>query len=88
MLTVKPFGIRPGILIADSRKDLYVLRFDPPGNPELATGATMVSANLMFALGYWVPENYLVHFQPDQLKISLEGEVVTSAGTLRKLTSG
>ena len=87
MLTVKPFGIRPGILITDSRKHRYLLRFDTPGQPELATGATMVAANLMHALGYWVPENYIVYFHPDhQLVISPEGEVVTSAGTSRQLT--
>jgi hypothetical protein len=85
VLTVKPFGIRPGIFISDSRKQLYVLRFDPPGQPELATGVTMVAANLMYALGYWVPENYIVYFHPDQLRIAPEGEVFTSAGTPRKL---
>ena len=31
VLVVKPFGVNPGLLVADAKNDLYVLRFDPPG---------------------------------------------------------
>ena len=44
-LTVKGFGIRPGILIADSERQLYLLRFDPLGYLEMATGAEMYRPN-------------------------------------------
>ena len=66
-LTVKPHGVRPGILIADSDYQLYLLRFDPPGHLELSTGAEMVASRFFYALGYNVAENYIVYFDRDQL---------------------
>lgn len=84
-ITVKQYGFRPGLLIQDSRKQLYLLRFDPRSYPEVSTGATLVAANLMFALGYWVPENYIIYFQRGQLAVSAEGEVITTSGKPRKL---
>ena len=31
VLVVKPFGVNPGLLVADAKRDLYLLRFDPLG---------------------------------------------------------
>jgi hypothetical protein len=85
-LTVKPFGVRPGILIADSDFTLYLLRFDPPQYLEMSTGAEMVASKIFHALGYHVLENYIVYFQRDQLVASEAGEDVTSMGERRDLT--
>ena len=41
-LSARKFDVRPGILIADARDQLYLLRFDPPGHLEMSTGAEMV----------------------------------------------
>ncbi len=84
-LTAKQFDVRPGILIADASEQLYLLRFDPRGYPELATGASMVSSKIFYALGYHVPENYLVYFTREQLVASQYGDRVTSAGAQRAL---
>ena len=59
VLVVKPAGLRPGLLVADAR-NVYLLRFDPPGFEELATGAEMVASRFFYALGYHVGENYIV----------------------------
>jgi hypothetical protein len=85
-LTVKSFGVRPGILIADSEYQLYLLRFDPPEYPEMSTGATMVSSKIFYALGYHVLENYIVYFERDQIVASEAGEDITSYGDRRDLT--
>jgi len=85
VLTVKPGGVRPGILIADATKDLYLLRFDPLGSLEMSTGAEMVASRFFYALGYHVPENYIVYFERDQLVASQYGEGISSAGKLRPL---
>jgi hypothetical protein len=85
-LVVKPFGLRPGILIRDAKNDVYLLRFDPPGNPEMATGAEMVSSRVFHALGYHVPQNYLVTFDRSRLVASDAGRGISSAGTRRDLT--
>lgn len=85
-LVVKPFGLRPGILMRDSRENVYLLRFDPKGAPEMSTGGEMVSSRIFHALGYHVPQDYLVHFERDQLVASESGEGITSAGHRRDLT--
>ncbi len=85
-LTVKAVGVRPGILIADSKYQLYLLRFDPPDHLEMSTGASMVASKIMYALGYNVLENYIVYFERDQLVASEAGEDVTSMGERRDLT--
>jgi hypothetical protein len=85
-LTVKTFGVRPGILIADSDFQLYLLRFDPPQYPEMSTGAAMVASKVLYALGYNVLENYVVYFNRDELVASDAGEDITSMGERRDLT--
>lgn len=84
---VKTQGVTPGFRIKDSRGDTYLLKFDPLTNPEMGSGAEMISTKLAWAVGYNTPQNYLVFFTPDQL--SLEGDVTitTEFGTQKTLTA-
>ena len=59
VVSAKVGGATPGFQIVDSRGDRYVLKFDPPGYPEMATGAEVVATNLIYAAGYNTPENQL-----------------------------
>jgi len=86
VLTLRPYGIRPGILVVDSRRRHYLLFFDPPDHPELSTGSQMVSSRFAYAAGYFVPESYLVGFDAATLAIGEESEIVSSAGNRRHLT--
>ena len=85
ILTLKKFGYRPGILIADSSDQLYLLRFDPRGEPEMGTAAEMISSRFFHALGYHVPENYIVYFERERMVLADGGEAVSSAGELRDI---
>jgi len=85
VLTVKQYGYRPGILVADAENQLYLLRFDPKGLAEMATGAEMISSKLLYALGYNVPENYIVYFDREQLVLADGGESITSSGGSRDM---
>jgi hypothetical protein len=85
VLVVKAFGVNPGLLVADTKGQLYVLRFDPLGYEGLATGAEMVTSRLLYALGYHVPENYIVRFERTQLVAHPEGQAVSSSGRPRAL---
>lgn len=67
VVSAKAQGVTPGFTIEDGRGDRYMVKFDPPGWPELATGAEMISTKLLHAAGYHVPENHLVVFSPDSL---------------------
>lgn len=52
----KANGVSPGFTITDARGARYFLKFDPPGEPELGTGAEAVVTRLFHALGYYVPQ--------------------------------
>jgi hypothetical protein len=87
VLTLRPHGTRPGVLIADTRHRVYQLLFDPPDHPEMSTGAQMVSSRFAHAIGYFVPECYLVRFDRATLAVNEESEIVSSAGNRRALTT-
>jgi hypothetical protein len=86
VLTVKPYGFRPGILIADARKQRYLLLFDDRDSPEVATGAQVVSSHILHAIGYHVPECYIVTFSREKLVLAEGAEIISSAGNTRALT--
>ncbi|MGD8330217.1 MAG: hypothetical protein PVJ49_12335 [Acidobacteriota bacterium] len=85
VLAVKPYGDRTGILVADAADNIYLLRFDSEGDPELQTGASLVSSLLYYAAGWNVLENYLVYFERPQLVIGDGAEKINSYGKLRDL---
>lgn len=87
VLVVKPFGLNSGIIVADAKHDLYLLRFDPPEHEGLATGAQMVASRFLYALGYYLSENYLVTFDLARLVPHAEGQAVSSAGNVRALVA-
>jgi hypothetical protein len=87
VLVVKTFGLNPGLLIADEKSQLYLLRFDPLRYEGLATGAEMVTSRLLYALGYHVPENYIVRFERGRLVPNPEGQAVSSSGRPRALAA-
>ena len=66
--SAKSEGISPGLTVRDSTGTLYFVKFDPPSNPEMATGAEVISTRLFWALGFNVPENYLSSLRRDNLR--------------------
>lgn len=82
----KSQGITPGFTIKDARGDRYLIKFDPPSNPEMTTGAEIISTKFFYALGYHVPENYLVEFSPEQLELSPGATITTTLGQKKPLT--
>src|SRR6266498_1790744 len=68
----KSQGISPGFSIRDASGDQYFLKFDPASNPEMATAAEVICTKFFHALGYNVPENYLVEFKSQDLRIESE----------------
>ena len=60
-------GVTVGFIIVDQRGVRYVLKFDEKGIPEVETGADLVLQRLMWACGFNVPEDYIVHFKREDL---------------------
>jgi hypothetical protein len=43
IVAAKTEGITPGMTIRDTAGDVYFVKFDPPSNPEMASGAEVIS---------------------------------------------
>jgi hypothetical protein len=84
IVSAKSDGITPGLVIEDRQRRRYVLKFDPPDFPELASAADIISSKFFYALGYNTPENYIVHFRRDNLTIA-EGLTWRDAHGKRRL---
>jgi hypothetical protein len=81
----KSEGITPGLTIRDSGGDLYFVKFDPPTNPEMASGAEVISTKFFYAFGYHTPENYVVTFRRDALTIDPKTQIADADGRKHSL---
>ncbi|HMS84845.1 MAG TPA: hypothetical protein PKD12_14435 [Nitrospira sp.] len=70
-------GTTPGFVVRDQKRDMYLLKFDPPLNPEMTTASEVISSRFLYAAGYNVPEHYLVDVDPARITI---GEKATIRG--------
>jgi hypothetical protein len=86
VVAAKTEGITPGFTIVDSRGRRYVMKFDPLENPEITTSAEIISSKFFYALGYFVPENYLVEFAREQLVLGEDVLLRDAQGKPRKMT--
>ena len=86
VLKGKNEGVTPGFSrIRDSRGDLYAIKFDPRGNLEMATSADMIGSKFFHAMGYHVPEYYIVYFRPEQLELGDNAIFEDTLGRERKM---
>ena len=82
----KTQGITPGFTILDAKGDMYFIKFDPIGYPQLATSTEVISTKFFHAFGYNVPENYLARIRRDSVKIGPDAKVKDENGLKRKWT--
>jgi len=69
IVSAKVEGFTPGFNIIDARGDVYVLKFDPYGYQESSSAAEVITGKTFYAAGYFVPENYIVYFDPAILRM-------------------
>ena len=65
MTSAKRDGVTPGFVIEDQQKNKYLLKFDPPDHPEVASAVDVIGSKVFYALGYYAHKNYIVHFAPN-----------------------
>jgi hypothetical protein len=83
----KGVGLQTGFRVADPKSGkIYQIEFDPPSNPEMATGAEVIGTSLYHAFGYHVVDVYLVEFDPAQATISPEATIADVGGERRRFT--
>ncbi len=85
IVRAKSQGISPGFTIRDASGDVYFLKFDPSGHPQLATSTEVIATKFFYAFGYHVPENYLTLVQPDNLIIGEGARVTDELGKNRRM---
>jgi hypothetical protein len=88
MVSRKANGVSPGFTIADEAGRRFFIKFDPPGLPELATGAEAVVTRLFWALGYNVPQILIGTLRRENLGIAKDATVRLSDGSRRPLHWG
>ncbi|MBA3976306.1 MAG: hypothetical protein C0504_19025 [Candidatus Solibacter sp.] len=82
----KSGGATPGFWIKDGAGGVYLLKFDPSDHPELASAADQISSRIFHALGYHVPDNYVVEFAGARLELSPEARIKEANGQRRRMT--
>jgi hypothetical protein len=83
----KSTGLQPGFRMTDPQGHLYQIEFDPPSNPELATGAEIIGTAFYHAFGYHTVDVYLAELDADRLVISDKAtQFDPLRGERRKLT--
>jgi hypothetical protein len=83
----KTNGVSAGFTITDSRGKVYHIKFDPPGYPELGTGAEAVVTRLLLALGYWVPQSNIASVRRQDLSVGEGVTVRVPGGGRRRMRS-
>ena len=73
-------GITPKFTIRDARGHTYLIKLDPASNPELPSSVELISTKLFHAIGYHVPQDFVVHFRPDDLQVAPGAQMRNAVG--------
>lgn len=79
-------GATPGFRVRGPDGELYQLKFDPIGNPEMATSAEVIGTAFYHAFGYHVVEQYLVEFDGAAYTVLPDAQISVQGGKERPLT--
>ena len=82
----KSAGITPGYRVVDPEGRLHQLKFDPPSNPEMSSGAEVIGAAIYHALGYNVVEGYIAEVDPAAIVIAPTATTVDMTGRRKTMT--
>ena len=83
----KSEGISPGMTVRDSTGTLYFVKFDPPSNPEMATGAEVIShAAVLGARASTCRRTTSPSFRRDDLRIAPDTMLDDEHGRTRPMT--
>jgi hypothetical protein len=63
-------GLQPGFRMTDPEGQTYQIEFDPPSNPEMATGAEIIGTAFYHAIGYHVVDVYRAELDRESLVIA------------------
>lgn len=73
-------GISPGFTVLDENGNVFLLKFDPKGNLQLASAAGVIGNRLFYAAGYHTPEDFIIVFDRSRLQLDPEARIPTDDG--------
>jgi hypothetical protein len=79
IVSTKTGGAEIGFIIKDARGEKFVLKFDTQKFPEQETGAHTIVEHILWACGYNVTDDYIVHFRDEDLLLGKDAYVKDSA---------
>src|SRR5262245_33738867 len=78
-------GITPKFTIRDARGDTYLIKLDPAKFPELPSSVEVISTKIFHAIGYHVPEDFIVTFDVSRLDVAKGAKITTETGHKRPI---
>ena len=82
----KNAGVSSGFQMEDANGDNFIIKFDPPNFPEMATGTDVIGSYLFWAAGYNVPENTIKWFRREDLRIGKDATYTDARGRKQPMT--
>lgn len=83
---VKNEGVTPSFTIVDALGQRFLIKFGPAYAPVAPTAAGVISQRLLWAIGYWVPQDEVVHFDPEDLVLSDGVQILDATDHKRPMT--
>jgi hypothetical protein len=78
-------GITPKFTIKDGRGDTYLIKLDPSRFPELPSSVELISTKIFHAIGFHVPEDFIVTFDSSRLDVAPGAKMRTATGERRPI---
>ncbi len=82
----KSGGFAPGFTAKDANGEAWFLSFDPPGNPEGATGAMVVATKIFWTFGYNQVQTFITVVDPTRLSIDPKATIRRPNGKRTPMT--
>lgn len=76
IISGKPGGVTPGMVVRDTAGVVWFVKIDPPAYPELTTGAEIIADRLLWAAGYHVPEMHIVDLELRRLVLAPDARML------------
>ena len=82
----KDQGVTPGFQVKDSKGDKFLIKFDPPGYPDLANPLGVIGSRLLWAAGYNVTDDAVSSFRLEDLDVGKDATYTDTHGKKQKFT--
>ena len=86
VIRAKTEGVTPGFNIKDAKGTVYVIKFDPPCCPGMSSAAGVITGRFLYTAGYNVPEDFVVTFRREEIRLGEKVNLTEPDGTKRPMT--